>query len=247
MLRLLISVVAFCLAAGARAQTPLPLPVPPPPLSKSAKGMIGNWVFSNAARSKLCRVTFKDERAAVGLALDFDPACARLFPLVRRVVGWTYPDNDLLYLLNAKGKALVEFSEEEGFYEAPTPGVGVLFLQVPGAGPPAIKPRQVTGKWALKHGQDPPVCIFALTDMVSHDGFALTMYPGCAAGVAKTRLRQWRLQAGQLELIPALGEPWRFERIDNDTWRRLPGRPHQPVLVRQQQQEQGAAAKPQRP
>lgn len=236
MLRLLICIVAFCLAAGAQAQTP-------PPLSESAKNMIGTWKFSNAARSKACRVTFKNERAAVGLALAFDPECASLFPLVRQVAGWRYPDNDLLYLLNAQGKALVEFSEEDGFYEAPTPGVGVLFLQVPGAGPPAIKPQQVTGTWALKHGEDPPLCTFALTGTVSHDGFALTVQPGCDAGVAKVRLRQWRLQAGQLELIPALGEPWRFERIDEDTWHRLPDQPDQLTLERQ---EQGAASKPER-
>ena len=50
------------------------------------------------------------------------------------IAGWTYPNNDLLKLLDAQGRPLVEFSEvEDGIFEAPTPGVGVLFLQAPAA------------------------------------------------------------------------------------------------------------------
>jgi hypothetical protein len=57
--------------------------------------------------------------------------------VVTKVVGWRYPEDDLLYLLNADGEALVEFSEvEDGMFEAPTPGVGVLFLQKPGMDQP---------------------------------------------------------------------------------------------------------------
>ena len=92
---------AFCVPALAQMQVPL---------GKSATGMIGTWEFSDAARHKVCRLTFKDERGAVGLALAFGAGCAKLFPLVRDVVGWKYPDDDLLYLLNAQGKALVAFS-----------------------------------------------------------------------------------------------------------------------------------------
>ena len=50
------------------------------------------------------------------------------------------------------GKALVEFSEvEDGIYEAPTPGVGVLFLQnaAAAAGPPEKPPEEVAGNWLL--------------------------------------------------------------------------------------------------
>ena len=56
------------------------------------------------------------------------------------VVGWDYPENDLLRLLDAQGKSLVEFSEvEDGIYEAPTPGVGVLFLQNAAAAAAAVE------------------------------------------------------------------------------------------------------------
>jgi hypothetical protein len=230
MIRLLVAFIAvgFASSAPALAQTP--------PLGESAKAMIGTWEFSNAERDKICTVTFKSDRAAAGLALAFDPNCATLFPLVRDVVAWKFPQDDLLYLVDAKGKALIEFSEaEDGKFEAPTPGLGVLFLQAPGAaaGPAPMKPEQVAGAWALKRGEGKPLCMLALTKAASPDGFALTVQPGCDAGIAKLGLAQWRLEAGQLELLPARGEPWRFEEIDDVTWRRLPDRPDQLTLVRQ--------------
>ena len=104
-------------------------------LNDSARAMVGAWEFSNAARSKVCAVTFSHRPAKVGYRLAFAPECAGLFPVVTKIVGWRYPEDDLLYLLEADGKALVEFSEvEDGMFEAPTPGVGVLFLNKPGAG-----------------------------------------------------------------------------------------------------------------
>ena len=129
-LRLIVCVLALVVAGGARAQ-------PKHEINASAKAMIGPWEFSDAARSKVCTVTFSETAVKVGYKLAFAPECAALFPLVVNIAGWSYPDNDLLYLLDAQGKALVEFSEvEDGIFEAPTPGVGVLFLHNPEAAEP---------------------------------------------------------------------------------------------------------------
>ena len=75
--------------------------------------------------------------SAVGYALTFDANCPTLFPLVRQHCGLEISaENDLLYLVDAQGRALVEFSEvEDGIFEAPTPGTGVLFLQNPANAP----------------------------------------------------------------------------------------------------------------
>ena len=103
-------------------------------LGESAKAMIGTWEFSNAARDKVCNATFKKIHTRVGFRVTFGANCGKLFPLVQQVAGWRYPEDDDLFLLDADGKALVEFSEvEDGIFEAPTPGVGVLFLQNPAA------------------------------------------------------------------------------------------------------------------
>lgn len=133
MIRGVIIFVAFVISGAALAQ-------PKNEMNASAKAMIGAWEFSNAARTKICTVTFSGNAAKAGYRLKFDPACAALFPLVSNVAGWRYPEDDLLYLLDAKGEALVEFSEvEDGIFEAPTPGVGVLFLHNPALAEPETK------------------------------------------------------------------------------------------------------------
>jgi hypothetical protein len=123
------TIVVAGLAAAAHAQSAT--------LGDSAQGILGSWEFSNAGRDKVCMATFKDRRIAAGFKVEFDADCGNLFPLVRNVAAWVFPENDLLRLVDAQGKSLVEFSEvESGLYEAPTPGVGVLFLQSPNAPKP---------------------------------------------------------------------------------------------------------------
>ena len=83
-------------------------------LANSAKAVIGTWEFSNADRDKMCTADVQEPiPSPVGFKIEFDKNCAKLFPLVNDVVGWNYPENDLLRLLDAQGKSLVEFSEVE--------------------------------------------------------------------------------------------------------------------------------------
>ena len=228
MIRIFIVLATLCLSSAALAQAPATL-------GDSAKEILGNWEFSNAGHDKTCTATFKRDPTAVGFKVEFDANCANLFPLVRDIAGWVFPDNDLLRLLDAQGKSLVEFSEvEDGIYEAPTPGIGVLFLQAAGAAgaPPPRAPEQVAGNWAVARG-NALLCALTLTPNAVKDGFALTVQPGCDATIARLSFAQWRMDRGELVLVPARGNPWRFEEIDNGNWRRLPESANPILLVRQ--------------
>ncbi len=131
MLRILISAAVFSLATSAWAQSP--------PINDAAKAMVGAWELSNATRDRICSVTFSQSAVKVGYRIVFAPECAALFPLVPTIAGWRYPDDDLLYWLDARGNALVQFSEvEDGIFEAPTPGIGVLFLHNPALVDPQV-------------------------------------------------------------------------------------------------------------
>jgi hypothetical protein len=44
---------------------------------------------------------------------------------------------------------------------------------------------------------------------------------------------QWRLDRGELLLIPARGNPWRFEEAESGNWRRVPEGADEILLVRQ--------------
>ena len=223
----LIGVAAMAVSAAA-AQTP-------PALGDSAKGLLGTWEFSNADRDKICTATFKADPTPVGFKVEFDKNCAALFPIVADVAGWIFPDNDLLRLLDAHKKSLIEFSEvEDNIYEAPTPGLGVLFLQnAADAGPPMKQAEQVAGNWAIKRGNDAPLCQLTLTmNAAGDDNLALTVQPGCEAALARLNFGQWRMDRGELMIYPARGNPWRFEAVDDANWRRLPERDNGYTLVK---------------
>ena len=202
-------------------------------LGEAAKGLLGAWEFSNADRDKVCTATFKAEATPVGFKVEFDANCGNLFPIVSRVVGWKFPENDNLFLLDADGKTLVEFSEvETGMYEAPTPGVGVLFLQAAGGGPPPKPPEQVAGTWAIVR-KEKPVCTLTLASTALRDGYALTVQSGCAADIVRLNFGQWRLERGELLLVPARGNPWRFEEGEGGNWSRVTEGAEEIGLVRQ--------------
>jgi Protease inhibitor Inh len=209
----LIAAFAFFVGAAARAQSNAGL-------GESAKALIGTWEFSDAERDKICTVKFTGDLAKAGFKLVFDANCANLFPLVRQIAGWKYPQDDLLYLLDAKGEALVSFSEvEDGIFEAPTPGLGVLFLQNPAAAaalPAQKQPDEVAGDWQLKRADGTVICALTL----ARGGFTITVRPGCDPAIAKLNFAQWRLDRDELLLVAARGEPWRFEEADGK-WRRL--------------------------
>ena len=220
---------AILVAAPALAQAPQPA------LGDSAKGLIGSWEFSNADRDKICTATFADKKTPAGLAVTFSKDCDKLFPVVANVAGWVFPDNDLLRLVDTDGRTLIEFSEvEDGVYEAPTPGLGVLFLQnaASAAGTPAKLPDQLTGGWAIRRG-DKAVCSVNLSMEPAKEGLAMTLKPGCDPAIARLAFTQWRLDRGVLIFSAARGTPWRFEEIENDSWRRLPESADQITLVRE--------------
>jgi hypothetical protein len=235
----LIPFLLLLLAAPALAQAPQPAqPAQPaaPALGDSAKGLIGSWEFSNADRDKICTATFAEKKTPVGLAVTFSKDCDKLFPVVIDVAGWLFPDNDLLRLVDMDGRTLIEFSEvEDGVYEAPTPGLGVLFLQnaASAAGTPAKLPDQMAGDWTMRRGET-VVCTAILSTTQVADGFSVGLKPGCDPAIVRLNFTHWRLDHGVLVFSAARGTPWRFEEIENDVWRRIPESASAITLSRQQ-------------
>src|SRR3954469_12781800 len=98
------------LAAQAPApEEPAPDAVAPPELAgaPTPRTMAGSWEFSNADREKTCTITFRDSAAKVGKRVEFDPACAKLFPFIPEIAGWRLNDNDFLRLLDAQGNSVL--------------------------------------------------------------------------------------------------------------------------------------------
>jgi hypothetical protein len=229
MIRLLTGLVIMAFAGAALAQKSAP-----PVMGEQAKAMLGDWEFSNAERSKICVASFKHDKVKVGFKVTFDAQCAGLFPLVEKIAGWRFPDDDDLFLLDAAGQPLAEFSEVEGgIYEAPTPGVGVLFLQAPGAASPVQKTAQdLVGTWAVTRA-GATVCTLTLAADPAGDGFAVTVQPGCDPALAGLAFSQWKIDGSELQLMPAKGGAWRFVEGDGGNWQRIAETADQVMLVRQ--------------
>ena len=214
----LVLVVTLLLAAGdqARAQ------------SDAVKAMAGSggWEISNADRDKTCTVTFKADPARTGYKLDLDPACGNVFPFIREVESWTL-SNDVVRLVDARGKTVFEFTEvESGMYEAERPAEGLFFLQNAAAAPAVRTADQMAGEWVVMQGAK-QICAMTLanTAVPNQEGaLALRVKPGCEQPAARLNFVLWRMDQGELVLASAGGQSWRFEEEDTQTftWRRVP-------------------------
>jgi hypothetical protein len=111
---------------------------------------------------------------------------------------------------------------ESGIFEAPTPGIGLLFLQVAGAaGPPPRPAEQMFGDWAMMRGGK-ALCTFTLEGTPVRDSFALSVKPDCDQAIARIGIAAWRMDGTELLLVLARGNPWRFEEVDAANWKRVP-------------------------
>ena len=98
--------------------------------------------ISNADRDKTCAVTFKANAARAGYKLELDPACATVFAFVKDVEGWTL-SNDTIRLIDARGKAVFEFTEvESGMYEAERAERGLISYRTRPPRPPFVRPSR---------------------------------------------------------------------------------------------------------
>jgi hypothetical protein len=116
--RIRFAVIAFALsAAAAHAQAPEP--------SDAAKGMVGAWEISNAARDKTCPLNFQLDAVTGGFKLELDEACGTAFPSLKDVTVWAMGPNDAVRLFNSKGAIVLDFTEVEShMYEAERKGEG---------------------------------------------------------------------------------------------------------------------------
>jgi hypothetical protein len=207
------------------------------PVGDDAGRLVGApWEFSNADRDKVCEVNFKTDRVAQGFKLEFDANCAVLFPLVKDIVAWKFAENDLLRLVDRSGKTLIEFGEvETGVFEAPTPGVGLLFLQAPGSSSPPPPPRpadDMFGEWTMTRGGQ-NVCGLTLDSNGANGRYPVRLRPGCDPTIVQQGFTTWTMEQGELLITPARGAPWRFEEVDAANFKRVPEGANPIAITRQ--------------
>jgi hypothetical protein len=226
--RFMVSVLAALYAGPALAQSA-------PTSSEAARAVIGAWEISNADRDRTCAVVFKAEPVPGGLKIEFDRACAAVFPVTRDVVAWTVGTNEAVRLLDSRGRTLLEFTEvESGMYEGERPGEGLYFLQNAAAGPNWRTADEMFGDWGLVRGNGRPVCVLTLSNAAAgQETYVLRVKPNCDAAVTRFGPTTWRMDRGELVVSSPRGQSWRFEEGDSATWKRVPETTDGLALVRQ--------------
>jgi hypothetical protein len=169
-----------------------------------------------------------------GYKLDVDKNCASLFPSTKDVAGWNVDAYGTLRLLDARGNADIELTEAEaGIFDGFQPGEGRYVLQSAAAAP-VRSADDLVGDWAIARGTGKPICVLTLANNpAGADNLALKVKPGCDALVTRFGPTSWHIDKGELVLLSARGQVWRFEEDDANTWLRVPESADPVLLVRQ--------------
>jgi hypothetical protein len=216
--RLVVCAFVVFAATPSIAQTP---PAPPP--SDAMRNLVGVWELSNPDRDRKCQLTFKLDPAPPGRAVGLSQTCAAAFPDLRAIAAWQMGADDALKLVDAKGTVLSEMTEvEAGMYET-TPSHTHYFLQTLAA----INKERITddlfGEWQFTRGTARVVCQMTFENTARDtDSFALTVKPGCDQIITRFAPVAWRLDRGQLLMLAANGQSWRFEENEEAVWSRVP-------------------------
>ena len=203
-------------------------------VSEAAQNMVGGWEMSNVDRDRRCPLSFSVEPAPGGYKIDFDATCPTAFPSLDNVVAWTFGPKDVLRLVDAKGAAVLEFTEvENGMFESERGAEGLLFLQTQASLKVETRTaEQIVGDWSLLREADKPLCRLTLSNTASGDAFRVIVKPGCDKAIATFDPSTWRLDRDQLILTGRNGI-WRFSESDATVWERVPLSVDPLLLVRQ--------------
>jgi hypothetical protein len=200
------------------------------------KDMVGQWELSTTERSKTCVVTLKGDTSPQGLRLELEPGCAAALPFTKDIAAWNIKGLDIVRLQDAAGQPVIDFTEvESGIFEGLRQGEGIYILQNLAAARSLAKSMdQMIGDWSMVRGNGRAICGLTLTNTeASPDNFAVFLKPRCDPAVASFAPTVWRLERGELLLMSANGEVWRFEADDNAQWRRVPDSADPLIMLRQ--------------
>src|SRR5579864_3461466 len=229
----------FALLAGVMASDVAAQQSPTPASSEAFKAVIGKWEISNADRDRTCAITFRSDPSGNVFKFELDKACTTQMPELKGVVAWTIGGLDLVRLLDARGRPIMEFTEvESGTYEAQRPGEGIYFMEnaATAASPVALTADQMAGDWGVMRGSGKTVCTITLTNTAAADAdnFTLKLKPGCDALVTRFGPATWYMDRGELVLKSKGNQYWRFAESDPQNWLRVPEGREPITLVRQQ-------------
>jgi hypothetical protein len=202
-----------------------------------AREMTGQWELATAGRDRTCVVTLKTDAVPFGMKLNLEKDCEETLPFTSTIASWTVKGLDIVRFQDAKGEPVLDVTEvESGILEGVRSGEGVYILQDLAAARALSKSTdQMIGDWAMVRGNGNTVCGLTLTNNVAADpeNFQVFLKPKCDPVVSRFAPVMWRVERGEMLLISAGGEVWRFGADDHAQWRRIPDSADPFIMVHQ--------------
>ncbi len=200
--------------------------------------MIGQWELSTAGRDKTCVITLKSDATPQGMKLELEKGCGDALPFTKAITAWSVKGLDIVRLQDAKGQSVIDVTEvESGIFEGTRTGEGVYLLQNLVAARALSKSTdQLIGDWTMVRGNGNAVCSLTLTNTPVEnfqDNFQVFLKPRCDPAVTAFAPVMWRMDRGEIQLLSAKGEIWRFEADDNAQWRLVPDTADPLIMTRQ--------------
>ncbi|HEY0235167.1 MAG TPA: AprI/Inh family metalloprotease inhibitor [Afipia sp.] len=204
--------------------------------------MIGQWELSTAGRDKTCVITLKSDATPQGMKLELEKGCGDALPFTKAIATWSVKGLDIVRLQDAKGQSVIDVTEvESGIFEGTRSGEGVYLLQNLAAARALSKSTdQLIGDWTMLRGNGNAVCSLTLTNTPVEkspenlqDNFQVFLKPRCEPAITAFAPVMWRMDRGEIQLVSAKGEIWRFEADDNAQWRLVPDTADPLIMTRQ--------------
>ncbi|MBX3532605.1 MAG: AprI/Inh family metalloprotease inhibitor [Rhizobiaceae bacterium] len=80
--------------------------------------MFGAWEIADESGKRTCRVELQREETIGGMAIDVDPACAKVFPVMDEIAAWRLMEGWTIVLADATRKTRVVFFTPDERYIA---------------------------------------------------------------------------------------------------------------------------------
>ncbi|BAR98493.1 hypothetical protein BV133_900 [Blastochloris viridis] len=207
-------------AGAATAETARPAKVP-----DEVRQLAGPFDLTDAEGHRRCALALEAKIQGTGFALGFDkPTCVGAMPFLATVTSWSRGPASAIRLLDGTGRVVAEFGEtEDGLYEMARAGEGVFFLSRAGGTEPAgPTPAELTGTWSFARQPGRPICSVTLTEEPADgDSYRLTLAGTCDQTIKSFAPVSWRLDRADIVITSGQGDQVRFERTEDNIWRRV--------------------------
>ncbi|PZM16779.1 AprI/Inh family metalloprotease inhibitor [Rhizobium tubonense] len=180
--------------------------------AEQVKAQAGSWLVAPENGAKGCHLTFETGEAAGGHPITGGQTCAAALPDLAGATAWNIGDDDMLAIMDATGKVLLRFGQEEGSPWETAEGDPIWLLPALGDVDHVPSIESLVGTWQLQRPGGEALCQVALLADKDEDGTAkMSLTDGCPSSITDMKLSLWATEGFGLVLMGSEGTALSFD------------------------------------